>query len=240
MKKLFLLLPFILLVGCDAPQRTRAPSNWVNGNSLGTNPGAGDFTPSPTNPVSGTTSETGGGGTRTIPGYENCDISQKYHAIDVGHFGLCQSSQDETTIRFNPSMTSSVRTCLIPTYKEANGSSTYIGNPQCTTTTSNQIVTGKLYKDRPGFGSYPLNGVIVMKEPLLPEYYSCMQGYVGWPRNACPSGATSSYCAYWLPRCPYGGQTNSGCDMEAKNYMGNLCNAFKSKYSNAYVDIRLK
>ncbi|MFP5384536.1 MAG: hypothetical protein ACLGHN_00560 [Bacteriovoracia bacterium] len=244
MRKLILLTPlFILLTGCDAPQRTRAPSTWVNGNTLENNNGNGTFTPGPGTTTgstqSGSTSGTGSG-TPTSPGFENCDLSQKYHTNDIGFFGVCQSSQDETSFKFNPSLTSTTRTCLIPTYKDGNGSSTYIGNPQCTLTTSNQVISGKLYKDRQGFSSYPLNGLIVMKEPLLPEYYNCMQGYVNWPRNACPNGATTPYCAYWVPRCPYGGQSNQGCDTEGRNYMASLCNAFKAKYSNSYIDIRLK
>ena len=242
MKNLLLLMPLLVLItGCDAPQRTRAPSQWVNGESLGNTDQTGTVTPG-----SQTTTGTLGGGTttpptNTDPGFQNCDISQKYHTVDIGYFGICQSSQDETLIKFNPSLTSqSVRTCLIPTYKESNGSSTYIGQPQCTYTTSNQVVSGKLYKDRQGFSNYPINGLIVMKEPLLTEYIGCMQGYVNWPRNVCPNGATTSYCGYWLPRCPYGGQSNAGCDAEAKNYMSNICTQFKSKYSNSYIDIRLK
>lgn len=241
MKNMLLLIPLlVVLTGCDAPQRTRAPSTWINGESLGnTNQTGGTLTPG--NQQTGGTGSGGSTSVTTTPGFESCDLSQKYHTIDIGYFGVCQSTQDEKQIKFNPSLTSqSIRTCLIPTYKEANGSSTYIGQPQCTYTTSNQVVSGQLYKDRPGFSTYPLNGLIVMKEPLLPEYINCMQGYVNWPRNVCPNGGTTSYCAYWLPRCPYGGRSNQSCDAEARNYMTNICTQFKTKYSNSYIDIRLK
>lgn len=242
MKNIFILTSLLtLLVGCDAPQRTRAPSTWINGNSL-ENPtnSSGGLSPSNTS-GSGSGSTTTPSNVTSTPGFESCDLTSKYHTVDVGHFGVCQSTQDETSFRFRTDMTSTtVRTCLIPTYKDANGASTYIGNPQCTYTTSNQVVSGKLYKDRPGFNSYPLNGVIVMKEPLLPEYISCMQGYVNWPNNVCANGPTNSYCAYWLPRCPYGGRSNGACDQEARNYMANLCNTFKSKYSNSYADIKTR
>jgi hypothetical protein len=246
MKKIFLAsLLLVLIYGCDSPQRTRAPSNWVNGNSFGTNnttlsPGNG-FSPggtSGTTPGSPSTSNPLGS---SGPGFETCDISDRYHTIDIGFFGLCQNSMDESLFKFKPSLTSTnVRTCLIPTFKEANGASTYLGNPQCTYTNSNQIIEGKLIKDRPGFNTYPINGVIVMNEPLVPEYIGCMQGYVNWPRNICPNGATTAYCGYWLPRCPYGGRTNPSCDLEAKNYMSQICNGFKSRYGNSYIDIRVK
>lgn len=239
MKKIFALgLLMFLLTGCDSPQRMRSPSNFVNGSSLG-NAFTG-FNPSNPNQA-GTLPTTPGSGRVSSPGFEVCDLSDKYHTIDIGFFGVCQSTMDETLFKFRPSMTSTnVRTCLIPTYKDAQGASTYIGNPQCTYTTSNQVVTGNLYKNRSGFTTYPLNGVIVMKEPLLPEYMACMNGYVAWPQNICPQGATSSYCAYWLPRCPTGGRSNATCDMEAKNYMASICNTFKTKYSNSYIDIRTK
>jgi hypothetical protein len=243
MKKTLLFISLLALVaGCDAPQRMRAPTQWVNGNSLddpGTQPAwkpiPTDGKPSeetPTSPVS----NNGQG-----PGFENCDLTNKHHTIDIGHFSICQSTQDEASFKFRSSLTSTtVRTCLIPTYKEASGSSTYIGQPQCTYTTANQTVGGKLYKDREGFSSYPLNGVIVMKEPLLPEYISCMHGYVNWPRNVCPNGPANSYCSYWIPRCPNGGRSNATCDGEARNYMGQICSSFKNKYSNSYLDIKTR
>jgi hypothetical protein len=201
----------------------------------GTTSGSLTNTPAPgTTPATGTTTTT----TTNTPGFESCDLTHKYQTPDIGWFGICQSTQDETLFKFRPSVTStSIRTCLIPTYKDANGSSTYIGNPQCTYTTSNQIVQGKLYKDRSGFSNYPLNGVIVMKEPLLPEYINCMHAYVNWPSNVCPSGGANPYCAYWLPRCPYGSKSNAQCDAEGRSYMGNICTSFKTKYGNSYVDI---
>lgn len=244
MKKYFLLLSLLALVtGCDSPQRTRTPSTWVNGSTL-ENPSnqSGSLTPVTTaGSTSGATAGSGSGVTGS-PGFEACDLSERYHTIDIGFFGLCQSTQDETLFKFKTGLTSTtVRTCLIPTYKEANGSSTYIGQPQCTYTTAGQIVSGKLLKNRPGFEQYPLNGVIVMKEPLLPQYIGCMNGYVNWPQNVCPNGPSStSYCAYWSPRCPYGGRTNGTCDTEARNYMGQICTSFKNQYSNSYIDIKTR
>lgn len=243
MKSYILLIPLLsLIVACDAPQRTRAPSTYITGytnsgpttGAPGSNPGTYPYVP--TNPT--TTAPTP---TTTTPGFESCDLTHKYQTADVGWFGICQSKQDETLFKFRPSLTStSVRTCLIPTYRDASGASTYIGNPQCTYTKSNVVVDGKLYKDRSGFSGYPINGVIVMREPLLPEYISCMHGYVNWPSNVCASGSNSSYCSHWRSMCPYGGRTGGACDTEARNYMANICNSFKTKYPNAYVDISVK
>ncbi len=247
MKKNFLFLALLALVtGCDSPQRTRTPGTWMTGGST-QNPvnQSGSFNPATTaGTASGVTSgSTSGSGSGTpSPGFEACDLSDRFHTIDIGFFGLCQSTQDETLFKFKTSLTSTtVRTCLIPTYKESNGSSTYIGQPQCTYTTAGQVVQGKLLKNRQGFEQYPLNGVIVMKEPLLPQYIGCMNGYVNWPQNNCPNGPSStSYCAYWSPRCPYGGRSNGTCDTEARNYMGQICTSFKNQYSNSYIDIRTR
>jgi hypothetical protein len=244
MKKHLLLISLLaFMASCDAPRRTMAPVTGTNGNSL-TSPGStsgtigtGTLTPS-------TTTGSGSGSTTTPTtgaGFETCDLTSKYQTIDMGWFGICQNTSDESSFKFKATLTStSVRTCLIPTYKESNGSSTWVGQPQCTYTTAEQIVNGKLYKDRQGFSSYPINGVIVMKEPLLTEYFGCMNAYTSWPGNACANSANASYCAYWAPRCPYGSGSNASCDLEGRNYMAQLCNSFKAKYSSSYVDIRTK
>ena len=238
MKKYFLCLPFLLfLASCDAPQRTLTASNYSNGLTDNNNSG---FTGGTTGSSGGTTGSNNG--VTTTPGFQNCDISTKYNTVDIGAFGICQSSSDETVFKFVTSAASQTyRVCLIPTYKDASGSSTYLGNPQCTYTNANTVVTGKLYKDRSGYSSYPINGVIVMRESLTPNYYACMQGYLNWPRNACPNGATTSYCSYYLQLCPYGGGGVSGtCHNEATNYMNTICTTFKNTYSSAYADIRTK
>lgn len=242
MNRFFLLMAIIALItGCDAPQRTRSPGTWINGNSLGDPYSGIGFTNTPTN--GGVASGTSSGTTVTLTsGFEKCDLSDKYQTIDIGWFGICQSSKDETIFRFRTSLPSSlVRVCLIPTYKDGSGSSTYIGRPQCTLTSANQIVNGTLYKDRANFTTSPLNGVIVMKEPLIPEYMACMHGFANWPQNACPVGINSNlYCRDWIPRCPYGVNSSSLCHTEAKNYMGRICTSFKNKYSNSYIDITTK
>jgi hypothetical protein len=239
---LMLILLSTFLVGCDSPQRTRAPAKWITGNSLDDSGNGWTVNnPSTTSGSSGNIGSTSGSNSGNS-GYANCDLSDKYHTIDIGFFGLCQSTVNETLFKFRASLTStSVRTCLIPTYKESNGSSTYIGQPQCTYTTSNKEISGQLVKNRQGFEHYPLNGVIVMKEPLTAEYFACMNAFVNWPANVCPNGqATNQYCSYWVPRCPNGAQTGSLCDAPAREYMSQTCTSFKTRYSNAYIDIRLK
>jgi hypothetical protein len=247
MKKLWIyLIIFHTIVACDAPQRTRAPVTYLNGNSMSSqdNPGnqsgqnGSSLSSSPFSTNSSTTSPSP---ETSQPGFAQCDLSEKYHTIDIGFFGVCQSTEDETQVKIKTSLAhSSIRICLIPTYKDQSGSSTYIGQPQCTFTSAQQVITGKLFKDRQGFSQHSLNGIIVMKEPLLNEYFSCMQAFVNWPNNTCANPSNPQYCNFWKPRCPYGGPTNIACDTEAKNYMSIICNGFKTKYKNAYADIRLK
>ena len=229
-----------LIVGCDAPQRTRLTNAYSNDyNSGNPNNNSGSL-PSGTTGSSGggtTGSTTGGSGTT---GFENCDLASKGFTAEMGHIGICQSTLDETVVKFKSSITSSsYRTCLIPSYKDGSGSSTYIGQPQCTYTEADKIMQGKLYKNRTGFEGYSLNNIIVMKEPLLTEYFGCMQGYTNWPANVCSTGNVS-YCNYWRSYCPYGSKSSAACDAEARTYMTNLCMSFKTKYSSAYLDIKIK
>jgi hypothetical protein len=208
-----------LITGCDAPQRTRLVDNALSSNNL-TQPN-GTFTPTPTTTTTGSSS---GGTSNTLPsGFSSCDITPKYYSSGLGTIGICQSTLSETSIVFKSNLTdTSARTCLIPTYKDQSGSSAYIGQPQCLYTTENALVQGVLYKNRSGYSSYPLNGVMIMKESSLTPYYKCMDAYVSYVSQACP----------------YGAQTNASCDQYARNNMTQLCNAFKSTYS--YLDIRLK
>lgn len=250
---LFSTLLLGLIAGCDAPQRTRAPRSFENLNgAIGPNgqPISGTTVPGGINyeqpgalggaATTGTTSGTTG--TAPDSNFPSCDLTSKYHTVDVGYFGLCQSTVSESLFKVKFTQTTTTRNCLLPLYKDAAGSSTYIGQPQCTAVNqADQVISGTLYKNRSGFESYPLNGVIVMKEPLLPEYFSCMHAYIKWLPQACPQGPnTSNYCYQWMPMCPYGAKTNATCDQGARAYMAQICNAFKSKYSNAYIDIRTK
>lgn len=231
-------IAIIIATACDAPQRTRLIPNSVNNDSNYTYvPNSGNSNFSQDNG-----SNENNNSSNSTTGFENCDLTNNYHTIDIGYFGLCQNTSDETLFKFKPSITSNnYRTCLIPTYKDSAGASTYIGNPQCTFTTSNVTIQGKLFKDRPGFGSYPINGVIVMREPLLPEYIGCMHAYLNWPVNACPGGANSSpYCNNWVSQCPAGPNSNPNCNQEARNYMSVVCNNFKTQYANSYIDIRTR
>lgn len=248
-KLLFLTLSMTFLVACDAPVRTRV--NPLNSNSVqqgGINTGTFNPGTSTGSTGSGSTTGTTNGGSNPnngLPdGFSNCDFTDRFHTVDIGHFALCQSSINESHFILKTSLTHqspSARVCLIPTYKDSTGSSTYIGQPQCTYTTQGQMIAGQLYKNRQGFSSYPLNGVIVMKETLLPEYLGCMHAYINWLPQACPQGPNSTqYCQYWSSLCPYGSKTNQACDTAARSYMSQVCTSFKNRYSNSYIDIRTR
>lgn len=238
-KLLFLVVIYISFIACDAPQRTRLQQVRDNENNLTSgNNTSNDFT-------AGTTGSSSNGSNLSSPstsgpGFENCDLTNRYHTIDIGHFGLCQNTQDETLFKFKTSLTSGT-VCLIPTYKDSTGSSTYLGRPQCVNTEANKVFQGTLYKDRNGFSGHVLNGVIVMKQNLLTPYFDCMNAYVNWPAQTCPQGpSTSLNCYSWIQQCPYGARTNINCDTQAKSYMAQICNSFKSTFSNSYADIRTK
>lgn len=226
MKKL-ILFSFILtmVTACDAPQRTRLTQvpGYSNGNGLtnpntnsGSNGGGSPWTP-------GTTTGSSNGGSNLPSGFANCTFSNTGYAPGMGYLGFCQSTLDETVIAMKASLTdTAVRTCLIPTFKDGNGSSAYIGQPQCTYTNQNAVTQGQLPKNRSGFSGYTLNGLMVMKETSLTKYFKCMDAYI----------------SYVSPACPQGARTNATCDQYARNYMTQLCNDFKA--TSAYMDIRLK
>ena len=162
-----------------------------------------------------------------MAGFSACDITPKYYAAAFGYMGVCQSSADETIFKVKPSTTiqaPAAQVCLIPTYKDSTGSSVYIGQPQCTYTNANTVITGKLYKNRTGYESYPATGLIVIQKTAMNDYLTCMNAYIN----------------YVSPACPYGYSTNATCAAAANTYRNNICSTFKSTYASSYVDIRLK
>lgn len=227
MKSLLLALSLISLVACEAPTRTRTgvfsnpSSSTGDGSTSGSNSGNNPWTGGTTSSGSGTGSTNTG---NNLPaGFENCDISQKYYAAGINYIGVCQSKNNETHLVANPSVTNSqVRTCFIPTYKTSNGSSTYLGQPQCFYPVANQIQTdGRLVKSRAGFMGNPITGTMIMLETSVTAYFTCMNAYAN----------------YQSPQCPYGPQTNSSCSQMASQYMNQVCSDFKTRHS--YIDLCL-
>lgn len=225
MKLLLLTLPLMLLmVSCDSPQRTRLGTTINTGNGLGAPGSSSNPWGTGSNTGSGDTGTNTGSGSNPVKpaGFENCDLSAKYYAAGVNYIGLCQSTLDETSIAVNPTVSDTNRTCLIPTYKDSTGSSTYLGQPQCFAPQAGVVTMGKLFKSRPGFTHNPISGVMVMKEVSLSGYYTCMNAYVNFTH----------------PQCPYGGKTNAYCDSLAKAHMAAICNNFKADHP--YIDICVK
>lgn len=157
-------------------------------------------------------------------GFENCDLNYRHATENLGAIGVCQNSSDETRFRFQTSQTNtSIRTCLIPTYKDETGNSTYLGQPQCTYTESGKVLTGKLYKDRKDFAKYPVNGVMVMKEPILAEYFNCMDSYATYLQKNCAEK-----------------KNGTSCVKAARNYQKEVCGEFKRKHYSNYLDLKLR
>jgi hypothetical protein len=233
MKILYLLVPFLFLAtACDNPQRNRLPGVVNSSNGLGQPIG-----PTSNNPWGNTTQTVGGGTTGAAtgttsskpPGFENCSMSATNYSAGLGYIGVCQSTLDETSLAILSTISDSNPTCLIPTFKEVNGSSTYLGDPQCFLPVANEIKLGKVYKTRQGFkepnvpfNALPINGVMIMKQASVGAYYACMDAYRNFTHPACPGGANYS----------------PTCSQMAMSFMTTVCNNFKTGYS--YLDIRLK
>lgn len=214
--KILLLSFFVLAIGCDTPTRARFPNS--------TSTGGDAFTTTPGTTVTGSTTGTTTTGTTSTAGFENCNLTTRSTTADLGSVGICKSTLDETQVRFISSQTDTAnRTCLIPTYKDQYGNSTYLGDPQCTYTQAEQTYTGRLYKNRSGVSNYPITGVMIMKEALLVEYFACMDSYM-------------KYISYYCPANP----TYAPCVQGATNYRNSVCNNFKLKYPNNYLDVYLR
>ncbi len=230
MKKLMLALTIcVLAVSCDSPQRNRLASVTTGDGVQAPVPGNNNNNNNNNNPFNtGATTGSNNGGqnpTKVNPpaGFESCDLSpNKYYAAGIGYMGICQSSMNEGQVAVYPELSDSLKTCLIPTYRDGSGNSTYLGQPQCFLPVALKISYGTLYKTRSGFTGNPINGVMIMKESSLTAYYSCMNAYVNYASSACP----------------YGPRTSAACDHAARALMTTSCNDFKAAHS--YLDIPLR
>ena len=236
MKNIILsLFTLFFITSCDAPQRNRVlTGGYGNGLSYtgteGTNSGATNGNTAGTT-TSGTSTGGTTGSTTLPPDFASCNTSTDlFYAAGIGKTSLCQSSTNETSVRVMFTTTDNeLGTCMIPTYKAASGSSMYLGQPQCTFHTANQVIYGSIPKTRVGYTSYALNGVMVMKRSALNDYFGCMDGYAIYGTPSYP-----------VSGCPYGAATSAACAQGATNYMNQKCTTFKNVYNSQYMDIRLK
>lgn len=239
--KYLILVSLLTIAACDVPSAQRRQIFQTSGkpseikaptNSLVPIPGTSAVGSIPTTPTSSATSSAG---------FETCALTPRFSNLAMGAMGFCQSTVDETQVKFQTTDSDTTsRTCLIPTYKDSTGSSTYIGDPQCTYTQAGKIYLGRLFKNRPGFESYPLTGLMIMKETLLPGYIDCMQSFTFYTQNRNCTYETD----YRACMQQYGMQSPNAhqtcCRKQATNYQTLVCNTFKSNFANQYVDLRLK
>jgi hypothetical protein len=212
------LLTFVL-VGCDAPSggraRSRALANTAANSlqSTGTN-----FTPG-TGSTSTTTTTQGTTSTNLGTGYESCDLAQ-VKSTAAFSLGICQNTSDETKIKVKfVNADSTNMTCFVPTYKSQDGSSIYLGQAQCTFHTAGQIMDGTFVKNRPGYSQAIINGVMIMKQARLLDYYACMDAIPNFIQNNCP-------------------QQPNYCMATATQFRSAICGAFVQQGN--YLDLRLK
>jgi len=82
-----------------------------------------------------------------------------------GGYTICQSTSNETDIYLqlkNPIMNHQL--CLIPTHHSGNNS-VYIGEPRCLYVKANNVIYKiSLIKNRTGYTSYPVTGVMMMRD----------------------------------------------------------------------------
>jgi len=151
-----------------------APANNGNFNS-GTGDNNNNNNPPP--------SEGGGEQPSVVPGFENCNMqaAATYFHPSIGNVAICQNTQDDRFFQFMFLTTNTqTRTCFIPTTRDGQGNSTYVGYSLCTGHEANKVYTNHpnlpFEKNRsPGnYSQFPINGLMIMKEPIIYNYFDCM------------------------------------------------------------------
>lgn len=222
-KMMFSLLSLlaVALSGCDAPGGGRARSRLPASTNISSIANTG-FSPTTTNTgtltdPNATATPTPAPGT-TEAGYASCDINYVRSSGSLGGVSICHSSVDETKIKVKFATTDQTDgTCFVPTHKNTDGTSIYVGVAQCTYHTTGQLLNGTLVKNRQGYSSASLNGVMIMKRSYLNDYFACMDAIPNFITNNCPTNTTNA------------------CYAQAQSFMGQVCQYFKSRGN--YLDI---
>ncbi|GAB4010502.1 MAG: hypothetical protein Fur0010_03310 [Bdellovibrio sp.] len=200
MKKTFLSLTALMamvLVGCEQPRQTRghqrgtASSEPLQFTSSSSSSSGGTYPSNPTPPP------TPAGGLVIPTEISHCSWASdgmsgfaSSHA-HIGEYTLCKSVADETDIYLQvKNNVSDSQLCLFPTTAEGSAS-TYIGEARCLMVTDNKkIYKIKMYKNRPGFESKSITGIMLMKDKAY-FYPAPFYQYVLSPDAYL-------YCSNWL------------------------------------------
>lgn len=226
---LLLLTLLYLLMACDSPMRTRfQPTTEGNGTIDGYTDGTGGDGGNGGDGGDGGDGGNGGdeGNGQTTPGFENCTLGMQYYGgPNIGYFGICQSSDNETVFKAKKATadpTPELRTCYVPIHIIGE-SSFKLGLAWCQMHSANTEYDFTLTKERPE----AINGVMVIKDgPALFGYMQCMNAKV-----------------HYLQGFPAGSVPDTQCIAQASGnpdaYAFCVCTKFKGMYSTYYKQIAL-
>ncbi len=193
------ILPLFVACNLPADQRVILGEGTTENSNPFTDGAVSTPTPTPTaTPESSSTSVS----TPTIPTdvSSSCIFSKdglsgyKSNHSHIGKFSLCQSTSDPKKIYVQlQTPLTSVRLCIIPTYKNQSGY-VYLGEPRCLYVPSATAITPVLLKtNRINYTNITPNSVIIMKD----EVHSYGPPY-GYPATAILSPDAYLFCANWL------------------------------------------
>lgn len=218
MIKLSSLLLLFIFTACDAPMRTRIPTNTTPTSSVGGQNNVVDENPSsPDEPTPDPVEEDP---VTSTPGFENCALGpQFYGGSRIGSFGICQSTINESSFKLKmASSDQSQGTCFIPLKIVDGGNSYKVGIAECVHNEANKVYPVTLTKDR----SDEINGVMVIKAGAATNaYMNCMS-------------AKNDYILS-VPNCQY----SSSCIDSANQYANYVCGQFVGTYSTFYTQVSL-
>ncbi len=238
---LLTLLSFFL-VSCDAPVRTRVPTDetLTKGgiDTASQNEDEGDDGDDGTgNDGNGNN----GNNQNEEPGYEDCAyLTPQFNGGSIGYFGVCQNSNDERGHKAIFAESSTQGTCFVPIHIQNSGNSFKLGRAECVHNQANKNYYMTLTKELvpPNF-SYPrpekINGVMVIKATSLNAYMGCMNSKEDF-------FISTQGCCYNQVYNPSTGRNNCinpnpQCDQAANNYANNVCNAFVQAHTDNYRQV---
>jgi len=184
---LFLLGLILSLPACLAPTQRRGTTqtNLANNSEISSNSspfvsGTVVADNGTATPVATTTTDSMVTPNPTNLGFESCDFTNSmiYNASnEIGSIRICKNTIDEKKFRVKFDLRhNDYRVCFVPTYKDNNNNSAFLGSHKCTFNDDYQIREGLFEKNRIQTSQYPINGVMVMMEYRINSFFQCMDG----------------------------------------------------------------
>lgn len=231
MKLLFLIFTIVLVNACDGPSRNRALPEKGKTGLASTNVDTANIKdeedkggPEDT-PIEEETT------TNNNPGFDDCNLNYQTHTNNIGYFGICQNSINESQMKVKfQTADSNVGNCFVPMHQNNDGKSFHLySRAECV-----YPEAGKKYiipfQSSARIRNDSINAVMVLKFDAVNHFFLCMNAYSQQFQVALQQYYSSHINCQFSPSCQ--ASANQWANQQANGYAQNVCTDFQAIYGD--------